>query len=72
MAFKNCKSAQSKGWGFYKEIQDLAGFHRNYVCAASLVGRFQGGMGFLKQKARKGGGGICRREGKVYFKIKLR
>lgn len=56
---------------FYREIQALAGFHSNYVCAASLISPFQGGTGFLKQKAKKGGGEVCRTERKGYFKIQL-
>ena len=50
---------------FYREIQDLAGFDRNPVDATNLLHHiFSGGTGFLKQRAKKGGGELCRREGK--------
>ena len=56
---------------FSTEIRDLASFDRNYVFAASFISHFQDSTKFMKQKAEKGGGEICRRGEKGYFKTKL-
>lgn len=57
---------------FCTEIQDLASLYRNCVGAAGLSSLFQGGTSFLKQKAnKKGGGVVCGKEEKGYFKMEL-
>ena len=46
---QNLEAFLEEGAGeFYREIQDLASFNRNCVCAGSLVSHFQGGTRFPK------------------------
>lgn len=48
------------GWrAGYREKQGLACFHRNCVCAVSLLGHSQDDGRFLKQKAEKGREEVC-------------
>lgn len=54
--------------GFYRELENLARFYRNCVCAARLLSHFQGGTKLLKWKTKKGRGEDCRREEKVILK----
>lgn len=53
---------RERGWGLYREKEDLASFDRSCECAASFCSSFQGGTEFLKQKAKNRRGEVCRRE----------
>lgn len=58
------------GEGAYVEIQDLASFQRSCVPVSGLPHHVLEWTKFLKLKAKKEGGEICRREEKVtWFKI---
>ena len=74
MAFKNCKPS-SGGWG-WGGLWGLTGSSRFwpelYRCYQPPSSFLEGGTGFLKQKAKKGGGELCKREEKDCFRIEFR